>query len=390
MGVEAFDTLLDAKVLIERRRKHSSTIRPHSAGLLEGETLTWNPVSFIGKVTTAQRKPTNMTRYKVLETRNWDLREILEEYRGEVGKSGHREGTMRFFQLKLEEAMNNARGFQVANRSPQSTDAKGVKALAAFHASQQTHVKQAEQARLNEVAIRLRTWISRQGAWFSGASGLHWDQTMRSTVVYDCQLAQQNATKLSVIGGLLFAPDGTLFDTSRMVTCASGPGYAIYVMSAEGNLHVSSHSVGHRHHSSLLGGAAVAGAGEIQAAGGRITFLSNKSGHYHPERRHLLAVLAMLQHRRVSLNFRVLVIPGNKRYGSVDAFMNDNQLDNASIDQAVRDAAYFGGLGKYNANDFNDPPNSALKPYENSYFANDQRMSNYDVVDAIIQAAFFS
>ncbi len=311
-----------------------------------------------------------MTSYKVLETLNWDLRELLGEYRDEVGKSGHRQDTMRALQSMLKKAMNEAREFQVANRGPQSTAAKGVKALVAFHASQQTHVKEAEQARLNEAAIRVRRWISRQGAWFSGASGLDWDQTMRSTVVYDCQLAQQNATKLSVIGGLLVAPDGKLFDTSRMVTCFSGPGYAIYVMSAEGNLHVSSHSVGHRHHSSLLGGAAVAGAGEIQAAGGRITFLSNKSGHYHPAPEHLLAVLAMLQHHRVSLNFEVSVVPGDKRYGSVDAFMKDKKWDNASIDQVTRDAqalrhaAAFGGLVKVIPYDLNDPPSSGLKPYE--------------------------
>jgi hypothetical protein len=248
----------------------------------------------------------------------------------------------------LEAAMNAAKGFQVANRSPQSTDAKGVRALIAFHDSQQTHAKEAQQARFNEEAIRFRTWLSRQGAWFSGASGLNWTKTMRPTVVYDQQLAQQNATKLSVMRGLLFAPDGKPFDTSRMVTCFSGPRYAIYVMSAEGNLHVSSHSVGHRHHSSLLGGAAVAGAGEIQAVNGRITFLSNKSGHYLPGRNQLLAVLGMLQHRGVSLDFQVSffqasVQPHDKRYGSVDAFMKDNQLDDASIDQAAQDAASLRG-----------------------------------------------
>jgi transposase InsO family protein len=52
---EAFDTLFEAKVLIERWRQHYNTIRPHSAlgyrppapearphraGLLEGKTLT--------------------------------------------------------------------------------------------------------------------------------------------------------------------------------------------------------------------------------------------------------------------------------------------------------------------------------------------------------------
>jgi len=72
---EAFDTLLEAKVLIERWRQHYNTIRPdsalryrppapeamqpyavataappqpHRAGLLEGKTLTSNAATFMG------------------------------------------------------------------------------------------------------------------------------------------------------------------------------------------------------------------------------------------------------------------------------------------------------------------------------------------------------
>jgi len=37
---EAFDTLLEAKVIIKRWRQHYNTIRPHRAGLVEGKTLT--------------------------------------------------------------------------------------------------------------------------------------------------------------------------------------------------------------------------------------------------------------------------------------------------------------------------------------------------------------
>jgi putative transposase len=74
---EAFDTLLEAKVLIERWRQHYNTIRPHSAlghrpqareamqpcavakaatprphraGLLQSRNLTQNPASFMGQV----------------------------------------------------------------------------------------------------------------------------------------------------------------------------------------------------------------------------------------------------------------------------------------------------------------------------------------------------
>lgn len=314
-----------------------------------------------------------MARYKVLDTGNnsvnfSELCKIGVSYQGEVGESGEREGALGLLQKQLEKAMNNAKGFQVANRTPQSTNATGVKALKAFHTSQQTHVKEAEQARLNEVAIRLRTWLSRQGAWFSGESGLNEEMTMRPkmVVVYDNQLAQQNLTKLSIDGGLLRSADGKLFDTSKMVTHFSGPGFAIYVMSFSGNLHAGSHSVGHRHHSSLLAGADVNGAGEIVVTGGRITFLSNKSGDYRPGRNQLLAVLAMLQHSGVPLDFRLRVItaqyPQGTNYVSVDAFMKANQLDDASIDQAVQDLGFIDSPVVSHSSYYRDPPNTPPAP----------------------------
>jgi hypothetical protein len=298
-----------------------------------------------------------MARYKVLDTGNnsvnfSELCTIESSYNGEVGTSGERQVALGNLQKQLEKAMNDAKGFQVANRTPQSTNATGVQALKAFHTSQQTNVKDAKQTQLNQVVIRLRTWLSRQGAWFSGDSGLNWKMTMRPKVVYDTQLAQQNFTKLSIDGGLLRSADGKLFDTSKMVTHFSGPGFAIYVMSFSGNLHAGSHSVGHRHHSSLLAGANVNGAGEIVVTGGRITFLSNKSGHYHPGRNQLLAVLAMLQHNGVPLDFSLRVFTAQYRHGtnyvSVDAFMKANQLDDASIDQAVQDLGFIDSPGAVN------------------------------------------
>lgn len=355
-----------------------------------------------------------MARYKVLETGGTNFMELCENGRsGEVGTSGSRAIALKGLQKNLELAMNAAKSFQLASRTPQSTNAKSVKDLVAFHTAQQTHVKEAEQARLNEVAIRLRTWLSRQGAWFSGESGLNEDMTMRPkmVVVYDNQLAQQNLTKLSINGGLLRTADGKLFDTSGLVTHFSGPGYAIYVMSCSGHLHAGSHSVGHRHHSSFLGGAPVFGAGEIKAEGGRITFLSNKSGHYVPGRNQLLAVLAMLQQGGVALDFRLKMISPTCfqgiDYPSVDVFMKQNKLDDASINQAVQDVGYIESRVISHSAYYQDTPNSPPAPrgsgparmndvgaYNNYGGANENNGDSYnnnsDALNKVIQAAYYN
>jgi hypothetical protein len=73
-------------------------------------------------------------------------------------------------------------------------------------------------------------------------------------------------------------------------------------MSEEGSLHVDSHSVGYRHHSSLLAGKNVGSAGEMMVKQGKLVWISNKSGHYHPSVPHFLQVLHQLQKKSVDLS----------------------------------------------------------------------------------------
>lgn len=136
----------------------------------------------------------------------------------------------------------------------------------------------------------------------------------------------QNARKLKIVGGRLFL-GGAPFDTTNMSTYFSGLGYAIYVMSQEGNLYVSSHSIGYRHHSSLLAGRNVAGAGEMQVRNGRLLWLSNKSGHYQPSVVHLLQTLSQLQKAGVPMTFSVTVLPSRKWYYSVGALLEELKLN---------------------------------------------------------------
>jgi hypothetical protein len=83
-------------------------------------------------------------------------------------------------------------------------------------------------------------------------------------------------------GRLRSAADGSLFDTTGGGTVRSS-GRAIFVMDGHGNLYATmDQQVGHIHHSSLLGGADVAGAGDIRVDGGRLVDMTDQSGHYQP------------------------------------------------------------------------------------------------------------
>ena len=106
-----------------------------------------------------------------------------------------------------------------------------------------------------------------------------------------------------------------------MVTHFSGPGYAIYVMSKEGHLYVSSHSVGHRHHSSLLAGGVVAGAGELKVSAGWLRWISNKSGHYQPDVFDMYQTLRSLESQGVPQDFEIHLLPANEHYRDTAEFM---------------------------------------------------------------------
>ena len=122
-------------------------------------------------------------------------------------------------------------------------------------------------------------------------------------VVYDRNAAAQDLTRLRIRGGLLYTDDAgqTPFDTANLSTFFSKLGYAIYVMSEEGNIHAANHAIGYRHHSTLLGAANTAAAGEMKVDRGALTWISNKSGHYTPGVQHFVQVLHILQKRGVNL-----------------------------------------------------------------------------------------
>ena len=88
---------------------------------------------------------------------------------------------------------------------------------------------------------------------------------------------------------------GQPYDTSAMYSKFKGDGFAIYVMSQDGRFYSTSHKIGLFHHSSFLGGGAVAGAGEMKVVGGTIQYITNKSGHYWPGDKELTQTLHALE-----------------------------------------------------------------------------------------------
>lgn len=99
-----------------------------------------------------------------------------------------------------------------------------------------------------------------------------------------CSAIQAEAYRMEFESdGLLHrAHDGSKYDTSGLETCASGRGWAIFVLSPEGKLYSHKHVEGVFHHSSFLSGAAVLAAGEMLVNDGKIRIINAKSGHYMP------------------------------------------------------------------------------------------------------------
>jgi len=200
--------------------------------------------------------------------------------------------------------------------------------------------------KVNSEVAYLRKWLSRQGVHQTFDGKIIWPMSGRK-VEYDSTLEKQGLTRITFENGLLYLQDKP-FDTTKMVTYFSGPGHAIYVMSKEGHFHVSSHAVGYRHHSSLLAGGIVACAGEMKVDHGRLVVLSNKSGHYHPDLRHLFQTLSELQARNVPMTFSIRKSPENSLFHSVDAFMHDHDGDNEAFQaQKVFRMIEPGNLAKF-------------------------------------------
>ena len=206
---------------------------------------------------------------------------------------------------------------------------------AAFQSADSNQVALKQQVVTSRAQVdNLKRKLQRMGAQIDNNNQIDWGFSHR-IVVYDGTAALQAATRLRVHNGRLFSDDAHLqpFDTRLLVTANKGPGFAIYVMSKNGNIHASPHSVGHRHHSSLLAGANVAGADEMKVHAGQLKWISNKSGHYFPATEHFLQTLHSLMKKGVNLD-QVQVeflSPNAMPYASVPGFLAAKQAEAGGV-----------------------------------------------------------
>ena len=118
----------------------------------------------------------------------------------------------------------------------------------------------------------------------------------------------------------------TVFRTVFHSTHFSGPGTAIFVISPEKILYAGSHEVGRFHHSSFLAGSAVLAAGEIRTnSQGEITWFSNKSGHYRPEKKQVINALEFFKSKGVDLSQVIFYNMQTYRSTNAQKFLETNQ-----------------------------------------------------------------
>lgn len=252
------------------------------------------------------------------------LSEVGNNYDGEVGTSGVRESVLGSLENKLKLAILDLKKERDSVKAPASGSFQD---RVQFF---QNRASNANSAKIKELEVKValrRDWLVLQGAVADSEGNVNWDRTRR-VVEYDSTYQKIGMTMVHFAGGRLFRDQACTrpLDTKHMVTAFSGPGKAIYVMGRTGNIHLSSHSVGYRHHSSLLAGTSVAGAGELQVEDGRLKWISNKSGHYAPSVVHLVQTLHQLQKRGVPMFFRVKLVPDNQEYATVGEFLDKMEL----------------------------------------------------------------
>jgi hypothetical protein len=229
------------------------------------------------------------------------MKQLNDEYRNELitPNDADREACFRELEQGIRDALARVNGVkqQMRVQTCNPTGANRVRQMAGFFEGK-AKGPQELQKEANEI-VKLRQWLFRQGAVLTPDGRIVWEKS-KARVMYDHELAQQDATRITIAGGRMTLPDGKPLDTRLMVTALTGPGTGIYVVSGEGHLHVAAHATGKRHHSSLLAGAAVACAGELKVSQGRLEWISNKSGHYRPEPTHLVQIL-----RYFDLNYQL-------------------------------------------------------------------------------------
>lgn len=117
---------------------------------------------------------------------------------------------------------------------------------------------------------------------------------------YDPIERQQFA--LTVREGHLYNAQGVPFDTATAVSHWGGEARAIFVMDRRGRIYASNEHGVTLKHSSFLAGDPVAAAGELSVSDGRITLISDNSGHYRPSRKYTFQLIDRLKSQGIQVD----------------------------------------------------------------------------------------
>lgn len=105
----------------------------------------------------------------------------------------------------------------------------------------------------------------------------------------------------------IFPRDGQLFNAQGQVICPKGECKGIFVMDDEGRFFFKENAIeGEFHHSSYLAGKPVAGAGEFIFKDGKLTAITDRSGHYRPTPEYMQQVTQSLEAQGMTLPKYVL------------------------------------------------------------------------------------
>jgi hypothetical protein len=266
----------------------------------------------------------------------WKVNDFFADEKGKV--SPHRAPERQDRYEELEKLIEAANANRAADSRPQTAGTDGMKNLKAkmrenkeFFVEQSDAERARRQKELDDAVLVLRSFLTSQKMWMTRHGVIDPPNAPAVTVAYDNELKQDFTRVEFDAGGKLVSAVGRKpIDTRQMSSAFSEMGTAIYVMSQQRNLHIHSQVIGQYHHSSLLGGARVFGAGEIKVENGTIKLLTNKSGHYRPSQESLYCVLSMLQQNNSPLDFSITELAAatdERKYGSVEEFMKANYKD---------------------------------------------------------------
>jgi hypothetical protein len=145
---------------------------------------------------------------------------------------------------------------------------------------------------------KVREGLMKVWGWSAEDVAKYYDplnQQVQGTKVKYIASPEELATYSVKLGStLMHGRPRKVLDTGAMVSKASGPGWGIFVMDAEGRVYVGQHRVGLFHHSSFKAGGAVAAAGEMKVTGGKLVGITAKSGHYAPNAKQTQQMLQQL------------------------------------------------------------------------------------------------